>query len=169
MIVAAALESGCTRLYVEDLQHGQQVGEAAYNFQYLDLATRKYAADSQWLQANRDFTIDHAARIAKAVEEVHADHFENICKQILKRHPDEWTMLPLFAFTANEIAVKANFATDIVERVLSAFELPPTERNEGFSTLHDFNVITANRVIIVQTKSKRLTLESRKGNDQVIQ
>lgn len=27
LIVAAALESGCTRLYTEDLQHGQQVGE----------------------------------------------------------------------------------------------------------------------------------------------
>ena len=25
LIVAAALESGCTRLYTEDLQHGQQV------------------------------------------------------------------------------------------------------------------------------------------------
>ncbi|MBX9915823.1 MAG: PIN domain-containing protein [Nitrosomonas sp.] len=27
LIVSAALESGCTRLYTEDLQHGQQVGE----------------------------------------------------------------------------------------------------------------------------------------------
>lgn len=27
LIVVAALESGCTRLYTEDLQHGQQVGE----------------------------------------------------------------------------------------------------------------------------------------------
>ncbi|WP_350135697.1 hypothetical protein [Nitrosomonas sp.] len=27
LIVAAAFESGCTRLYAEDLQHGQQVGE----------------------------------------------------------------------------------------------------------------------------------------------
>ena len=52
-------------------------------------------------------------------------------------------MLPLFAFTADEIAAKANLATDIVERVLEAFELPSTERNEGFNALHDFNVITA--------------------------
>ncbi len=27
LIVVAALESGCIRLYTEDLQHGQQVGE----------------------------------------------------------------------------------------------------------------------------------------------
>jgi predicted nucleic acid-binding protein len=25
LIIAAALESGCTRLYSEDLQHGQQI------------------------------------------------------------------------------------------------------------------------------------------------
>jgi hypothetical protein len=233
-------------------------GEAAYNFQYLDLAVRKYAADSPWLQANRGFTIGQASRVAKAVEEVHADRFDTIRERMRKQHPDEWTMLPFFAFTADEIVVRANLATEIVERVLGAFELPSTERNEGFNSLHDFNVITAmpllrmpsgeflslqgyslaeaiyeaphhwmyqneayrptlsknrgdfteyfvaerlglvfgnervhlnvdifktkatkvsdidvlvvwgNRVIIVQAKSKRLTLESRKGNDQVI-
>ena len=233
-------------------------GEAAYNFQYLDLAVRKYRADAQWLQTNRGFTIDQASRVAKVVEHVHADRFDEIRERIRKQHPDKWTMLPLFAFTADEIAAKANLATDIVERVLGAFELLSTERNEGFNALHDFNVITAmpllrmpsgeflslqaytlaeaiyevphhwmyqdevyrptlsknrddfteafvaerlglvfgnervylnvdilktkatkisdvdvlvvwgNRVIIVQAKSKRLTLESRKGNDQVI-
>ena len=233
-------------------------GEAAYNFQYQDLAVRKYAADAPWLQANRGFTIDQASRVAKAVEDAHADRFDAIRERMRNQHPDEWTMLPLFAFTLDEIAAQANLATDVVERVLGAFELPSTERNEGFNVLHDFNVITAtpllrmpsgeflslqtyslaeaiyeaphhwmyqdeayrptlsknrgdftedfvaerlglvfgservhlnvdifetkatrvsdvdvlvvwgNRVIIVQAKSKRLTLESRKGNDQVI-
>lgn len=233
-------------------------GEAAYNFQYLDLAVRKYAADASWLEANRGFTIDLASRVAKAVEEVHADHFDAIREHMRKQHPDEWTMLPLFAFTADEIAVKAKLAPDVVERVLGIFELSSAERNAGFNELHDFNVITAmpllrmpsgellslqsyslaeaiyeapfywmaqdkpylptltknrgdftetfvaerlglvfgddhvhlnvdvfetkatkvsdidvlvvwgNRVVIVQAKSKRLTLESRKGNDQII-
>lgn len=233
-------------------------GEAAYNFQYLDLSVRKYAADAPWLQANRGFTIDQASRVARAVEEVHAEHFDAIRERMRKQHPDEWTMLPLFAFTADEIAVKADLASDVAERVLGTFELPSTERNEGFIALHDFNVITAtpllripsgdflslqsyslaeaiyevphhwmyqdetyrptlakhrgdftenfvaerlglvfkndrvhlnvdifetkatkisdidvlvvwgNRVVIVQAKSKRLTLESKKGNDQVI-
>lgn len=233
-------------------------GEAAYNFQYLHLAARKYAADAPWLQANRGFTIDLASRVAKAVEDVHAEHFDAIRERMRKQHPDEWTMLPLFAFAADEIAAKADLAADVVERVLGAFELPSTERNGGFNTLHDFNVITAtpllrmpsgeflslqsyslaeaiydapfywmaqdkaylptltknrgdftenfvaerlglvfgtehvhlnvdifetkaakvseidvlvvwgNRVVVVQAKSKRLTLEARKGNDQVI-
>lgn len=233
-------------------------GESAYNFQYLDLAARKYAADAPWLQANRGFTIDQASRVAKAVEQVHADHLDVTRVRMRKQHPDEWTMLPLFAFTADEVAAKANLAADVVERVLGAFELPSTERNVGFNALHDFNVIAAkplmrmpsgeflllqsyslaeaiyeapfywmgqdkaylptltknrgdftesfvaerlgmvfgdervhlnvevfenkatkvsdidvlvvwgNRIVVVQAKSKRLTLEARKGNDQVI-
>lgn len=233
-------------------------GEAAYNFQYLNLAVRKYAADAPWLEVNRGFNIDQASRVAKAIEELQADHFHSTRQCMLKQHPDEWTMLPLFSFTTDEIAVKANLATDVVERVLGAFERPSVERNEGFNALHDFNVITAmpllrmpsgellslqsyslaeaiyeapfywmaqdkpylpmltknrgdftesfvaerlglvfgsehvylnidvfetkakkvsdidvlvvwgNRVVIVQAKSKRLTLEARKGNDQVI-
>lgn len=233
-------------------------GEAAYIFQYLDLATRKYEADSQWLQESRGFTIDHATCVAKAVEGVHSDRFGSIRDRMRNQHPDEWTMLPLFAFTTDEIAAKASLANDIVGLVLGAFELPSTDRNEGFNALHDFNMITAmpllrtpsgeflslqtyslaeaiyeaphhwmyqdkayrptlsknrgdftenfvaerlglvfgkdrvhlnvdifktkaakvsdvdvlvvwgNRIIIVQAKSKRLTFESRKGNDQVI-
>jgi SEC-C motif/Nuclease-related domain len=233
-------------------------GEAAYIFQYLDLAIDKYSADAQWLQEHRGFNINQASRVAKAVEEVHADHFDTLRERMLKQHPDEWTMLPLFAFTADEIAVKVSLTTDVVDRVLGALVLPSTERNEGFNALHDFNAISAtpllrmpsgeflslqsyslaeaiyeapfywmtqdkpylstltknrgdftenlvakrlglvfgnehihqnvdvfetkatkvsdidvlviwgNRVLVIQTKSKRLTLESRKGNDLVI-
>jgi len=233
-------------------------GESAYSFQYLDLAARKYAADGPWLKKNRGFTIEQTSLVAKAVEEVQADRLEELRIHMRKLHPDEWTMLPFFAFKAEEVAAKAGLSTDLVDKVLGAFELAPTERNAGFNTLHDFNVITAtpllrmpsreflslqsyslaeaiyeapfywmaqdkiyyptltknrggftedfvaerlglvfgtnhvhqnvevietksenvseidtlvvwgNRVIVVQAKSKRLTLEARKGNDRVI-
>jgi hypothetical protein len=233
-------------------------GEAAYHFQYLDLAVRKYTSDAQWLQANRGFTIEHASSVAKAIENAHTDRYFEVCDHMQKKHPDEWTILPFFTFSADEIAVRASLATDVVERVLGTFQLPSTERNEDFNALHDFNLITAmpllrmpngeflslqpyslaeaiyeapfywmakdkqylptlsknrgdftenfvaerlslvfgndnvhlnvdvfetkvkkvsdidvlvvwgNRIIIVQAKSKRLTLESRKGNDRVI-
>ena len=233
-------------------------GEAAYIFQYLDLANRKYAADSEWLQANRGFTIECATRVAKAIEGIYEDRFEQICERMQNQHPDEWTALPFFSFSVDEIATKTNLSADIVERVFAAFELPSTDRNETFNALNDFNAVTArpllrmrggeflslqpyalaeaiyeaphhwmyqdkkyrptlsknrgdftecfvaerlglvfgndcvhlnvdifrsksekvsdvdvlvvwgNRVIIVQAKSKRLTLEARKGNDQAV-
>lgn len=233
-------------------------GEGAYNFQYLDLAPRKYAADAPWLEASRRFTIAQASLVAKAVAKVHADNADAICERMQKLHPDEWTMLPLFAFAAEDVAASADLAVDLVERILSAFQLPVAERNTAFKSVHDFNAVTAtpllrmpggeflslqsyslaeaiyespfywmaqdkaylptldknrgdftekfvaerlalvfgagqvhlnvdlfetkaakvsdidvlvvwgNRVVIVQAKSKRLTLEARKGNDQSI-
>jgi hypothetical protein len=234
-------------------------GEAAYNFQYFDFAIRKYAADQCWLQANRGFTIDQASIVAKVIDEIKVDDFHSIRKRMQKLHPDKWTMLPFFSFSAEAVAVKSGLSIELVEKILGAFALDSTERNTEFNSLHDFNVITAtpllrmpsgdflslqsyalaesiyespfywmsqdkaylptltknrgdftesfiadrlslvfgkkhvfqnidiiktkakkvseidvlviwaNRVIIVQAKSKRLTLEARKGNDQVIQ
>lgn len=233
-------------------------GEAAYNFQYLDFGSRKYAADKSWLQANRGFTIDQASLVAKVVDEIKVDDFDAVRKLMQKRHSDEWTMLPCFAFRSEAVAAKLSLSIELVGKILSAFALDATERNAGFNSLHDFNIITAtpllrmpsgellslqsyslaeaiyeapfywmaqdkaylptlaknrgdftedfisdrlslvfgaknvyqnigiiktkaetvseidvlviwaNRVIVVQAKSKRLTLEARKGNDQVI-
>lgn len=233
-------------------------GEAAYIFQYLDLANRRYATDSKWLQEKCGFAIKHATCVAKAVEDTYSDRLDLIRERMQKQHPDEWTMLPLFSFSVDEIATKANLSASIVDRVFGAFALSSTNRNERFNALNDFNAVTAwpllrmpggeflslqpyalaeaiyeapnhwmyqdkeyrptlsknrgdftedfvaerlglvfgkdcvhlnvdifrsksekvsdvdvlvvwgNRVIIVQAKSKRLTLEARKGNDQVI-
>ncbi|WP_292994765.1 hypothetical protein [Nitrosomonas sp.] len=36
LIVAAALESGCTRLYTEDLQHGQKIDGLVIENPFID-------------------------------------------------------------------------------------------------------------------------------------
>lgn len=118
-------------------------GESAYNFQYLDLAARKYAADAAWLQKQRGFTIDDARTVAMAVEHVQSDNFVKIRAQMRTRHPDEWTMLPVFAVTAAEVAAKSGLELDLTERVLTAFTLPADDSNSGFHSLQDFNAVCA--------------------------
>lgn len=134
-------------------------GDAAYDFQYLDFAARKYAADDPWLQANKGFTIDQASLIAKAVGEVKVDDFDAFWKRMQKRHPDEWTMLPLFAFRSETIAAKARLSKELVEKILGAFALDTTERNAGFNSQHDFNVITATPLLRMPS-GKFLSLQS---------
>lgn len=85
------------------------------------------------------------------MSQVHADHFAQTRERMRKVHPDDWTMLPIFAFAPDEIAAKTNLTINIVERVLSAFELPSTERNSAFSALHDFNAITATPLLRMPT------------------
>ncbi|MDR6383996.1 SEC-C metal-binding domain-containing protein [Paraburkholderia caribensis] len=118
-------------------------GESAYDFQYLDLAARKYAADAAWLQAQRGFTIDEARAVAMAVERLQSEGFVTIRERMLKLHPDEWTILPLFAVQVDQVAANAGLAPEVTERVLATFTLPPDERNGGFAALHDFNAMSA--------------------------
>lgn len=118
-------------------------GESAYNFQYLDLAARKYASDVVWLQAHRGFAIDNGRAVALAVEQVHSDRFVENRERMRGQHPDEWTMLPCFAVTVADVAAKAGLAPELTERVLNAFTLPADERNGGFGALQDFNVVCA--------------------------
>ncbi|MDR8765129.1 hypothetical protein FEP85_02547 [Burkholderia multivorans] len=118
-------------------------GESAYDFQYLDLAARKYAADAVWLQEHRGFTIDEARAVALAVERLHSDSFVRTRERMLKLHPDEWTVLPIFAVQVDQVAANAGLTPDVAERVLTAFTLPPDDRNSRFTALHDFNAISA--------------------------
>lgn len=232
-------------------------GESAYNFQYVELAARRYAADAAWLQEHRGYSIAEAAIVTRAVERVHAAKFITLREEMRKLHPDQWTMLPFFSVSVAEVSTEAGMQPEKVERILGSFALPPGERNAGFNALNDFNVVAAtpllgtpngefislqiyslaealydapfywmaqdkaylptlarnrgaftenfvaerlclvfgadsvfpnvdlyrgknrigeidvlviwgNRALVVQSKSKRLTLEARKGNDQVI-
>jgi len=232
-------------------------GESAYNFQYVELAASRYAADEAWLRGNRGYSIADAAIVTRAVERVHAAKFIALRKKLKKLPPDQWTMLPLFTVSVAEVSAEAEVRPEMVERILGSFALTSSERNDGFNALNDFNVVAAspllrtpngefislqfyslaealyeapfywmaqdkvylptlarnrgaftesfvterlrlvfgadsvfpnvdlyrgkdkigeidvlvvwgNRAIVVQSKSKRLTLEARKGNDQVI-
>lgn len=232
-------------------------GESAYDFQYVDFAPRRYAADEAWLQEHRGYSIATAAIVARAVERVHAAKFITLREEMRKLHPDQWTMLPFFAVSVAEVSAESELQPETVERILGSFALPPGERNAGFNALNDFNVVAAtpllrmpngeylslqvyslaealydapfywmaqdkaylptlarnrgrftedfvadrlrlvfgadrvfpnidlyrgkdkigeidvlvlwgNRAVVIQAKSKRLTLEARKGNDQVI-
>lgn len=118
-------------------------GESAYNFQYLDLAARKYSADAEWIGTHCGFTIDDARAVALAVERVQSDRFVEIREKMRALPPNEWTMLPYFAVTVAEVAAKAGMAPELADRVLTAFTFPDCEHNNGFGALHDFNTVCA--------------------------
>lgn len=126
-------------------------GESAYSFQYLDLAVRKYEADESWLQGERGFSIAEARKIATAIENTFPERFATLRDILSNTSLDQWTMLPCFAINAIDIAKKAGLSVEKTERVLSAFTLDPTQRNETFAALSDFNVMAATPLIRMPT------------------
>ena len=122
-------------------------GESAYSFQYRDLAPRKYGADAVWLQRNKGIDLDVGREICrdigKFLDMTVVETFHN-----LKDKPiTEWTMLPGFSFTCDELAANSKQSAQSIRNFVEAFTLPENERNSTFTSLNAFNVAHSYPVI----------------------
>ena len=118
-------------------------GESAYSFQYCDLSPKKYAKDDEWFKANKGFSIRTARDVVYTVGRLQNDKVFATVNALRHTPPEQWTFLPGFVFTLQEVADRANIDRGAVERVLTAFAVPTGERNESFAALHDFNIANA--------------------------
>jgi hypothetical protein len=130
--------------------------ESAYSFQYRDLSVLKYAADDDWLERNKGFTISVARDVVRSIGQLHNDKLL-ACQEGVHRVPtDELTLLPAYTYTVQEISDHCSVPLMAVEHVLRAFTFPPGEFNEGFRTLHDFNL--TNALPLLRTEADSLIL-----------
>jgi len=122
-------------------------GESAYSFQYRDFSPAKYGHDDRWLVANKGFSIGDARNVVYAISDLQDEKAITTLLAMRGTAPDSWTFLPGYTFSAQEVADHAHIDPAIVERVLSAFAVPPEARNEQFKALHDFNIANASPLI----------------------
>jgi hypothetical protein len=122
-------------------------GEAAYTFQYVDFAVRKYFADNDWLRKHKGFSIEQAQSVVKGVAAQLSESIMPTYYGMRSLQPAERTILSGFVFSAVDVAKRANLALDEVEVVLQAFTISITERNTQFTALNEFNVVTAQPLI----------------------
>jgi hypothetical protein len=117
-------------------------GEAAYAFQLRDLALPKYAADNEWLQKNKGFSINDAHRVVQSFVEVQNRKLTELPSVLRKKPQAEWSVLESFSVTPDEIVTESGLELRAIQSVLSAFALPYGNLNSGFCSLHDFNACT---------------------------
>lgn len=118
-------------------------GESAYNFQYLDLTASKYGLDDPWFKANKSFTVQEMCLVATILGDLHNQRLTGLVDELRESHPDSWTVLPGFIFSAADVANAGPLSEAIVARVLDAFTCPPDDRNETFTALNEFNKVNA--------------------------
>jgi hypothetical protein len=118
-------------------------GEAAYAFQFRDLAVPKYAADNAWLNQHKGFSIETARGVVEAFTRVQNENLTNTLQALRRKPPSEWSFLDGFCVKTDEVAKSCGYDLDMVLKVLSAFALPEGEKNDSFQSLHDFNVSTS--------------------------
>ena len=118
-------------------------GESAYPFQYRDLAPRKYRADADWLLKNMDIDLEIGREVCRGVGDLLNKQLLETLQSLQKKPMPEWSMLPGFAFSCDELATRICQPTESVRTFVEAFTLPETERNSTFTTLHAYNAAYA--------------------------
>ena len=122
-------------------------GESAYSFQYRDFSPAKYANDDPWLLANKGFSVQDARNVVLAVSRLQDEKAIRIMCAMHGTPQETWTFLPGNAFSVQEVADFGHIDPTIVDKVLSAFAVPPGAHNEQFQALHDFNIANASPLI----------------------
>ena len=123
--------------------------ESAYNFQYKELAAKKYAFDDDWLAANKGFRISDATTVAHAISEIQVSKLISLSAEMKIKHPDEWTLLPGFVFNVDELEHQTELSRECIENVIAAFTVDRTNQNPSFMTLSSFNETNAAPIIQV--------------------
>ncbi|WP_109486553.1 SEC-C metal-binding domain-containing protein [Occallatibacter savannae] len=122
-------------------------GESAYSFQFRDLSVPKYKSDNAWLEQHKKFSIEQARDVVKALIELQNEKFTDALPELANRNNSEWTLLPYFLFTNEELSKFSGLDTTLVECVVNAFVLPDGHENRSFRAIDDFNVASAMPII----------------------
>jgi hypothetical protein len=116
--------------------------ESAFSFQYIDLAKEKYQADNSWLLQNKSFTIEDAAAVVAALTSLQPDHIIEVMRA--QRPPGNMDFaLAALGVRTDDLAQKSGVARERVDAVIAAFCVEDGERNCGYKTVSDFNVVNA--------------------------
>ena len=114
-------------------------GESAYPFQYRDLAPRKYHADSEWLLKKKAINLEVGRQACRSIADILNQRLFETLTGLRDKPVEEWTMLPGFAFSCEELASSINQPIEDVRAFVEAFTLPKGERNTSFASLNAFN------------------------------
>ena len=117
--------------------------ESAYNFQYLDLAARRYAADADWLAENVGFTMEQACAVANASDQLLTHQFPELVESLREVPVEQWSVLHAFRLDPARLADTTGLSQELVERILLRFTVPDGDLNPRFISLQDFNQIAA--------------------------
>ena len=118
-------------------------GESAYNFQYRDFAPKKYLEDDAWFQSKKDFSVNDIKSIVNCISLIQNQKLNSVLNDIKKIESKNWTVLPAFIFSVEEIFSISGINKSIIQKVIQAFSPPEGVSNQGFKSLNDFNITSA--------------------------
>ena len=122
-------------------------GESAYSFQYRDFAVERYAADDDWLRANKGFGIKDAQSVATALSKLATTKLSGLLRSASQSQISEPELLSGFCFSLDEVVAETGLIADTAQSVLAAFVASEPPTNASFASLGDFNVANSTPIM----------------------
>ena len=125
---------------VEPIFYG---GEGAYDFQYFEMAEKRYRDDSKWLAHYLGIGYDVIIEIARQLTRLSLTRVNNFHVRVSSE--DFFLQyLETFSFGPKDIS---GIAAGAIDRFLQAFSLAPGEVNQSFDTVGGYNRVHSHPVI----------------------
>jgi hypothetical protein len=121
-------------------------GSGAYDFQYLEFASKRYADDDAWIQKNKGIAISIMVGIATHLKSFHekkwmeelrkAKTFEDFCKAALS----------VFCFNRENIALPS---MEAAEMFIKAFSVIPGTVNQKLDSVGGYNAVDSHPIVVL--------------------
>ena len=125
---------------VEPIFYG---ADGAYDFQYLEMAERRYRNDKQWIEAHLGTSWESILEIARQLKQlaqirVSRFHTASTFEEMSLQH------LTVFLFSPEDIP---NVSKDSMDSLFQAFALTPGKVNEKLCTIGGYNAVHSHPII----------------------
>ena len=125
---------------VEPIFYG---GEGAYEFQYLDMASAKYASDEAWIKANMGSSVEVFIKAANDLRHLLSHRIRTINQGMTVEEECE-AVLSAMTFDLKDFPATSR---ETLEHFIAAFSCSPGEVNQSFKTLADYNVAISRPIV----------------------
>ncbi|PZL93630.1 zinc chelation protein SecC [Pantoea graminicola] len=123
--------------------------ESAYDFQYLELAIKKYSKDHEWIKSNLGLDFSNAVKIISSIDDLLKVRAEGVVKDIVECGGKG--ICDLFSLTAKEISQATGVLIDDVDLFLSLFSIT-NNSNVGFNSVSDYNEFNSRPIIRINDR-----------------
>ena len=125
---------------VEPIFYG---GEGAYNFQFLEMASKRYAADEQWIESHTGNSLDTHIEISKEISELTRKRLQSIEPGLT---PSD-QCIAAFSAMCFQSCDFAKASRQSLENFFKTFSFTPGETNREFRGIGDYNTVHSRPVM----------------------
>ena len=128
---------------VEPIFYG---GQGAYAFQFLEMASKRYAADARWIQQHKGTGIEAFVEIANDLELHTLERLRGIRRDIALKEECK-AILSAMTFGLDDPSTTSRQS---LEHFITAFSFTPGGINQEFNTTADYNAVHPRPVMVLE-------------------